>query len=80
MNLSLIWLNLIFNNNYSTIINLVNNLDNTENIMNLPISKWKELNIGDEFLEKINSQKFKDTSKSVLEFCNKNNIKIINYE
>lgn len=78
MNLSLIWLNLIFNNNYSTIINLINSLVDVENIINLPISKWKEFNLSNETLEKISLQKYKDNAKDILEFCNKNNIKIIN--
>jgi len=76
MNLSLIWLNLIFNNNYSTIINLINQLDNLASIMHLPISKWKEFELSNEFLEKLSSQKYKDTAKSIIDFCNKNNIKI----
>jgi len=78
MNLSLIWLNLIFSNNYSTIINLINNLDNLENTMDLPISKWQEFNLDITTLEKINSQKLKDTAKNVLDFCEKNNIKMTN--
>lgn len=78
MNLSLIWLNLIFNNNYSTIINLINSLESSENIIDLSISKWKEYDLSQEILEKISSQKYKDTAKNVLEFCQKNNIKIAN--
>lgn len=79
MNLSLIWLNLIFNNNYSLIFDLINSFDNLENIINFPISKWKEFNIPNEFLEKISSQNFKDTAKNVLEFCCKNNILLVNF-
>lgn len=79
MNLSLIWLNLIFNNNYSLILKLINSFDNLENIINLPISKWKEFNISNEFLEKISLQTFKDTAKNILDFCCKNNILLVNF-
>lgn len=78
MNLSLIWLNLIFNNNYSTIINLLNFLDLKSNIMELPITNWKQYELSSEILEKISSQKFKDMANNILGFCNKNNIKIVN--
>lgn len=78
MNLSLIWLNLIFNNNYSTILKLINQLDNLESVTHLPISKWKDFELSNDILEKMSLQKYKDTAKSIIDFCNKNNIKIIN--
>lgn len=79
MNLSLIWLNLIFNNNYTTIINILNSMDCFENVIYLPISKWKDYELSNEILEKISLEKYKDTAKNILEFCTKNNIKIVNF-
>ena len=78
MNLSLIWLNLIFNNNYTSIINLINSLETSESIIDLPISKWKEYELSNEILEKISLQKYKDTAKNILDFCKNNNINITN--
>lgn len=78
MNLSLIWLNLIFNNDYSSIINLLNFFDNKKDIINIALSNWKELDLSEEILSKIVSQKFKDTAKDIIEFCTRNSIKIVN--
>lgn len=77
MNLSLIWLNLVFNNNYSTILSLLNELNLAE-VFNLPIKTWKEFDIQNETLEKLESTKLKDSATEVLNFCNNNNIKIVN--
>ena len=67
MNLSFIWLNLIFNNNYSNIIKLINSIDDLENIITRPISKWAELGLSKEILDKISLSKYKDTAKEILQ-------------
>lgn len=77
MELSLIWLNLIFNNNYSVIRDILNKISDRGKILDISVSEWKNLNVSEKIIEKISSYKLKQSAKDILNFCNKNDIKIV---
>jgi len=75
----MLWLTKIFNGKSSE-LNKFLNLISPEEAYNSDINKLKTLNFSDELIEKLLCIKLKDTAKYEFEFCQKENIKIIDFK
>lgn len=77
MEIPLIWLNLVFNYNYSQIEKILSFFNSEEEIFNLSQSEWNNFELKENIITRINSLTLKKQAEQIYNLCQKENIKII---
>lgn len=77
MELYLIWLNLVFNNNYMVISKFLDIFNSPEEMYNLSDKSWNNFNIKENIIERLVSSEFKCQAEKIYRKCQRDSIKFV---